>query len=138
MPTLGVIPRDPQFTPNLPTLLTVSDPDSPASEAFRALGTRLVKSAAELGAKSIMVTSAMEGEGKTLTVANLGVTLARAGKRVVLVSADLQRAELEEYFNVEPGAGLTDVLTGNEPDPGSAVGRGLSRTFTFSGGVPHR
>jgi capsular exopolysaccharide synthesis family protein len=74
-----------------------------------------VMSASELGAKSIMVTSATEGEGKTLTVANLGVTLARAGKRVVLVSADLQRAELEEYFAVEPGAGLTDVLTGKSP-----------------------
>jgi capsular exopolysaccharide synthesis family protein len=115
VPTLGVIPRDPQFTHDSPTLLTFLDPDSPASEAFRVLGTRLVMSASELGAKSIMVTSATEGEGKTLTVANLGVTLARAGKRVVLVSADLQRAELEEYFAVEPGAGLTDVLTGKSP-----------------------
>ncbi len=114
VPTLGVIPRDPLFIPTSPTLLTMTDPDSAVSEAFRVLGTRLVKSAAELGAKNILVTSAMEAEGKTLTVANLGVTLARTGMRVVLVSADLQRAELEAYFDAEPGPGLTDVLMGKK------------------------
>jgi len=115
VPALGVIPRfGSRFRRTRPMLLSVSAPASGASEAFRALATRLVKSASEQGAKSVMVTSARDGEGKTLTAANLGVALAQAGKRVVLVSADLQRPGLESYFYAQNGTGLTDVLAGKK------------------------
>ena len=115
VPSLGVIPRfGSKFRRTRPTLLSVSAPASGASEAFRALATRLVKSASDQGAKSVMVTSARDGEGKTLTAANLGVALAQAGKRVVLVSADLLRPGLESYFSAQNGTGLTDVLAGKK------------------------
>jgi capsular exopolysaccharide synthesis family protein len=113
-PALGIIPRFGSRFRGRPRLLTMSDPDSGVSEAFRALGTSVLKSAGELRAKSVMVTSAKEGEGKTLTVANLGVALAQAGKRVVLVSADMQRPMLESYFYASNGTGLTDVLSGRK------------------------
>jgi capsular exopolysaccharide synthesis family protein len=93
-------------------LVTISDPGSGASEAYRALATSLLKSAGERRAKRVLVTSAREGEGKTPILANLGVTLAQAGKRVVLVSADLQRPKLESYFSISDDTGLTEVLTG--------------------------
>ena len=118
-PALGMIPRfRSRFRARSPRLLTISDPDSGASEAFRALATSLVKSADDSLVKNVMVTSANEGEGKTLTVANLGVALAQAGKRVILISADLQRPKLETYFLASKGflasngEGLTDVLGG--------------------------
>ena len=115
VPSLGIIPRfGSRFRHTRPTLLNVSAPASGASEAFRALATRLEKSASDQGAKSVMVTSARDGEGKTLTAANLGVALAQAGKRVVLVSADLLRPGLESYFSARNGTGLTDVLTGKK------------------------
>jgi polysaccharide biosynthesis transport protein len=113
-PTMGIIPRFGSRFRGRPRLLTMSDPDSGASEAFRALGTSVLQSAGELRAKSILVTSAKEGEGKTLTVANLGIALAQAGKRVVLVSADLQRPMLESYFYASNGTGMTDVLSGRK------------------------
>lgn len=112
VPVLGIVPRvGRRFRSNPSRLLTISDPDSSASEAFRALATSLLKLVRESRAKSVLVTSAKEAEGKTLTVANLGVVLARAGKRVVLVSADLQRPKLENLFPSSDGTGLTDVLT---------------------------
>lgn len=112
-PTLGIIPRlGRKFRAARPRLVTISDPASGASEAYRALATRLLKSAGELRAKRVLVTSAKEREGKTPTVANLGVTLAQAGKRVVLVSADLQRPKLESYFSISSDTGLTEVLAG--------------------------
>jgi tyrosine-protein kinase len=113
-PTMGIIPRLGSQFRGRPRLLTMSDPDSGASEAFRALGTSVLQLAGELRAKSVLVTSAKEGEGKTLTVANLGMALAQAGKRVVLVSADLQRPMLESYFYASNGTGLTDVLSGRK------------------------
>jgi capsular exopolysaccharide synthesis family protein len=113
-PVLGVVPRFGSRFRGRPRLLTMSDPDSGASEAFRALGTSVLQSAGELRAKSVLVTSAKDGEGKTLTVANLGIALAQAGKRVVLVSADLQRPMLESYFYASNGTGLTDVLSGRK------------------------
>jgi capsular exopolysaccharide synthesis family protein len=116
-PTLGIIPRlGRKFRaarpPARPRLVTISDPASGASEAYRALATSLLKSAGERRAKRVLVTSAKEREGKTPTVANLGVTLAQAGKRVVLVSADLQRPKLESYFSISDDTGLTEVLAG--------------------------
>jgi protein-tyrosine kinase len=68
--------------------------------------------AASNNTKMILVSSAEAGEGKTTTTANLGVSLAQAGKRVVLVSADLRRPRLQDFFDKDQGPGLTNVLAG--------------------------
>jgi capsular exopolysaccharide synthesis family protein len=62
--------------------------------------------------KSVAVTSPHAGEGKSSTVANLGVVLARAGQNVTLVSADLRRPRLHEFFKREGQPGLIEVLGG--------------------------
>ena len=115
-PVLAVIPKVPDWRRRkMPYLVSVARWRSPAAEAYRVLRTNVLSAASAVGAKSIVVTSAYSGEGKSATVANLGVVLARAGKRVSLVSADLRRPRLHEFFSLEEGAGLSDVLGGRLP-----------------------
>jgi capsular exopolysaccharide synthesis family protein len=112
-PVLGVIPRVPAWRRRRqPFLVTAVQWRSPAAEAYRVLRTNVLSAASELGVKSIAVTSALPGEGKSATVANLGVVLARAGKNVSLVSADLRRPRLHEFFEREGQPGLIEVLSG--------------------------
>jgi polysaccharide biosynthesis transport protein len=92
--------------------ITVTDPGSEGAEAYGALRLRLLHAASERGIKTLAITSSLPGEGKTTTVANLGVALAMAGKRVVVVSADLRRPTLRQFFRSLDGVGLTDVLRG--------------------------
>ena len=109
---LGVIPRVNSWKGNGPYLVTDAQPFSNASEAYKALRTGLLFGASQRNIKSIMVTSANEGEGKTSTCANLGVVLALAGKVVVIISADLRRPRLHEFFKIRSSQGLTNVLAG--------------------------
>ena len=83
-----------------------------ATEAYKALRVRFVHFASERGARRITITSSIEGEGKTSVTSNLAVALAQAGKRVVIVSADLRKPRLDAYFPGSDGEGLTEVLTG--------------------------
>jgi len=93
-------------------LLTHLSPRSPAAEAFRALRTNLQFLASENPVKSIAVVSAGPEEGKSLTAANLGITLAAAGGSTLIVDADLRRPVQHELFGLSGGIGLTHVLAG--------------------------
>lgn len=64
------------------------------------------------GAQTIMVTSSVEGEGKSTTAANLAVAYARSGRSVILVDLDLRRPTINELFELPPRPGLTDVAVG--------------------------
>jgi capsular exopolysaccharide synthesis family protein len=107
-PVLAFIPHIPRMNGSL---ITVRHPASEAAEAYGALRVRLMQAAARHGFKTVLVTSSLPSEGKTSTVANLGVALAQEGRRVVLVSADLRRPRLQVYFPAGK-TGLTDVLSG--------------------------
>jgi succinoglycan biosynthesis transport protein ExoP len=112
-PVLASIPRVPSWRRRREAFLVASVQwRSPAAEAYRVLRTSLLSAASALNVKSIAVTSANAGEGKSATVANLGVVLARAGKRVSLVSADLRRPRLNEFFRRDGSIGLVEVLSG--------------------------
>lgn len=93
-------------------LVTAVQWRSPAAEAYRVLRTNVLSAAEAVGVNTIAVTSAYAGEGKSTTTANLAVVLARAGKRVTLVSADLRRPRLHEFFKREGEPGLIEVLAG--------------------------
>ena len=96
-------------------LVAVSEPHSGASESYRALRTGVLFTARQEGLKVFAVTSLQEGEGKTLTVANLAAATGQTGQTVALVSADMRRPTLETYFGVERGDwGLSSWLTGTE------------------------
>jgi capsular exopolysaccharide synthesis family protein len=91
-------------------LVTKAEPKSPVSEAYRTLATNVFFLASRQELQVVLMTSSMGGEGKTTTSANLGVALARAGRRVVLVSVDLRRPRLHRFFGLRNDVGLSSAL----------------------------
>jgi capsular exopolysaccharide synthesis family protein len=98
-------------------IVSLEDPDGIVAESYRRLRSAVVFMAATQDLQVIQVTSASQSEGKSTTVANLAVALARTGKRVVVVDADLRRPRQHALFGVAGNPGITDVLVGtHEPD----------------------
>ncbi len=95
-------------------LVALHDSHTPAGEAFRTLRTYLRFKALKNPFKSIIVTSSLQGEGKTVVAANLAVTLAKAGSRVLLIDADFRRPELHKTFGVERDPGIMEALNQHE------------------------
>jgi polysaccharide biosynthesis transport protein len=91
-------------------LVALSEPASARAEAYRRLRTNLGPLGSEGGLRSLVVSSAVGGEGTTEVVANLGVVLAQAGHSVVLVDANLRRPKLAVIMGLEPLGGLSKVL----------------------------
>lgn len=119
-PVLATIPRFPKNRRSR-DLIVVTDPKGSASEAYRNLRTSLQFLLAQREAKTLLITSPSEHEGKTSTTANLGFALAQTGRRVVLVSGDLRRPQLEKYFGVKADLGLSNYLLGEVDDIGQIV-----------------
>jgi polysaccharide biosynthesis transport protein len=114
LPLLARIPEPPRQLRKKNQLVMLAEPKGVHAEAFRMLRTNLEFANLERGARTIMVTSAVEEEGKSTTVANLAVAFARAGKRVALVDLDLRRPFLAKFFRVDPHwPGLTNVALGH-------------------------
>jgi non-specific protein-tyrosine kinase len=91
-------------------LITISEPRSPISEAYRTLRTNLDFASLDQALKTLVVTSAGVGEGKSTTLANLGVVSAQTGRKVVLVDADLRRPSLHKVFGLGNETGLTTAM----------------------------
>ncbi|MGH7634059.1 MAG: CpsD/CapB family tyrosine-protein kinase, partial [Gemmatimonadaceae bacterium] len=106
------------------SLVTVSDGRSGSSEAFRTLRTNLIFSQAVQTLRVMVVTSPSPQDGKTTTVANLAVTFAQQGMRVVIVDCDLRRARLHTLFRTSREPGLTQLLLGQ-----AAEGDVMRQTF---------
>jgi capsular exopolysaccharide synthesis family protein len=92
------------------TLITLSDPRSPISEAYRTLRTNLSFSSLDDPIRTLVITSAAPNEGKSTTAANLAVTMAQGGKRTILVDCDLRHPTLHDLFNLPAEPGLTNLL----------------------------
>jgi capsular exopolysaccharide synthesis family protein len=112
-PVLGHIPHD--WGGSKRPLVVIDDADSPEAEAYRRLRTNLRVVTVDSDRRSLLLTSAVAGEGKTLLVANLGIAFAQAGHRVVLVDADLRRPALGRLMGLEPAPGLSELLSANVP-----------------------
>jgi capsular exopolysaccharide synthesis family protein len=112
-PVLAMIPMVASWrTRNEALVVSATDPSSPAAESYRSLRTSLQFARQERQLRSLVVTSPGASEGKTATVANLGLVFAHVGERVVLVSCDLRRPRLEQFFGLGDRDGLTSVLVG--------------------------
>jgi polysaccharide biosynthesis transport protein len=112
-PVLGAIVED--GAAGRRPLSLANDPHSARSEAYRRLRTNLRALSTDRRLGSFVVSSAVASEGKTVTVANLGIAFAQAGYRVVLVDADLRRPELTELMEMPSSLGLTNVLADDMP-----------------------
>jgi len=95
-------------------LITREDPKSPVSEAYRSLRTSMMYTSADKKIKSILVSSAGPGEGKTTTVANLAITYANLGKKTLLIDTDLRRPVVHKIFDCPRDQGITSYLSGVE------------------------
>jgi len=96
-----------------PLLVAGLAPKSPAAEQYRALRTRLALAEGAGALRTVLITSPQKGEGKSVTSANLALTMAQElQRRVVLVEADLRKPSLQHLFGLPPGAGLADYLSG--------------------------
>jgi capsular exopolysaccharide synthesis family protein len=103
------------YEPASAEAVTLTEPRSLAAEQFRVLRYRLEGLAAG-GVRALAFTSAQTGEGKTSTIVNGAVALARGGKnRVVLVDADLRRPSVARMMGLNASAGLCDVVAGKTP-----------------------
>jgi capsular exopolysaccharide synthesis family protein len=91
-------------------IVTQHDPKSPISEAYRTLRTNFQFATLKKNTRTLMMTSAVPGEGKTTTAVNLAVTMADRGLRVLIVDTDLRRPNVHRVLRMERGPGLADVL----------------------------
>ena len=107
--------------PNNPCIITNGNPDTPIAEEYRKLKTVLLRMTRDEFRNTVMVTSSVSGEGKSITSANLAVMLAREyGQTVLLVDADMRRPSLHEYLGMAPHVGLADCLE-DRTDAGRAI-----------------
>lgn len=91
-------------------LITLRHPRSPTAEEYRTLRTNLRYAGIENPGGALLVTSANPGEGKTTTAANLAIAMAQAGKRVILLDADLRRPNMHRLFGLSNEQGLTALF----------------------------
>ena len=95
-------------------LVTLDEKQSPAAEAYRTLRTNLMFSSSLRRLRTLAVTSAAPGEGKTTTAGNLAVSLAQKGERVLLMDCDLRRPRIHELFGMSREPGLSSLLVESE------------------------
>jgi len=112
LPLLARVPSPARKLSAGAKLVMLEDPSGVQAETFRMLRTNLDFVTIDGDARTIMITSAVEQEGKSTTVANLAVALARAGQRVALVDLDLRRPYLAKFFDLH-GPGITQVALGH-------------------------
>lgn len=117
-------------------LITQEDPKSPISEAYRSLRTSIMYSSPDKVVKSIVVSSAGPGEGKTTTISNLAITYANLGKKTLLLDADLRRPVIHRVFGLDKEKGLTQYLAGATDDFNSLIQKtDIPNLFVVTSGI---
>ena len=116
LPVLGLIPEIDHWKDRTVALISEATKEERlAAEAYRALRTSVLFLGLDSQIRSIQVTSPLQGEGKSTSAANLAVTLAEAGTRVIAMCCDLRRPRLHEFFGLSNERGFTSVLLGIDP-----------------------
>lgn len=91
-------------------IITSINPQSPISEQYRTIRTTIDFKMADQGMKSLLVTSSEASAGKSTTIANLAVTFAQQGKKVLVIDGDLRKPTVDKTFKVQNSVGLTNIL----------------------------
>jgi non-specific protein-tyrosine kinase len=136
MPVIGFIARIQDHSSGEPYV--AREPRSPTAEAFRLLRTNIEFAAVDHPLRTLLVTCAEPGVGKTTVAANLAVIIAQTGKRVMLIDADLRRPMIHKFFDTHNRQGLTDLFVREIAVLDSVVRtwRMQNLTFITSGGLP--
>lgn len=131
---LGLLPAmgGKVFSGNYPLLNNGVPPNF--SEAFRAIRTNVLFSSAQEGSRSVVVTSTGPGEGKSMVAANLAISLAQAGQRVLLIDADMRKPKVHEIFAVSQEPGLSNLLVGNAKASESVRKTGVPGLWVLAAG----
>jgi Mrp family chromosome partitioning ATPase/capsular polysaccharide biosynthesis protein len=111
LPVVGHVPSLTRKDRDGGSLLTLSDPSGQVAEAYRLLRSNLDFAAIDADIRTLMVSSSVQGEGKSVLAGNLAVSLAMAGKRVTLVDADLRGPRVHVYMNLPNVRGVSTVVT---------------------------
>ena len=115
MALLARVPEPPRKLRRQNRLAMLDDKPGEAGEAYRKLRTNFDFANLTASARTVLVTSAVEKEGKSTTVSNLAVAMARGGRRVVLVDLDLRRPFIDRFFGLEGRPGITEAVLGRVP-----------------------
>ncbi len=118
-----------------PHIVTITQPDSRIAEEYRRLKSMLLRETKTDFLNTIMVTSAIDAEGKTLTAINLAVTLAQEiDHSILLVDADLRKPKVHEYLGINYKYGLSDFLTGDIDVSDILVNTGIGKLTVIPAG----
>lgn len=107
-------------------LIAQRDPKSPVSEIFRTLRTNIQFMNTNNKLKTLLVTSTLPNEGKSWITANLAITFAQAGKKVILVDADMRKGRQYTIFEVPPKPGLSNYLSGINANANGEISEDLA------------
>jgi len=114
LPSLGIVPNIAESVDSSARpMLTHEDRKSTLAEAYRAIGTYIQFSSAVKPPKTMLITSARKGEGKTTTAVNTAITMAHSCGKGLIIDADMRNPQLHKIFDVDPLNGLSSFLTGN-------------------------
>lgn len=91
-------------------LITARNPKSPVTEAYRTIRTNIEFSGIDTKIKTMVITSTLPNEGKSTVTANLGVSMATAGKKTLIIDGDLRNPTQHKIFNISTVLGLTNIL----------------------------
>ncbi|HOG07334.1 MAG TPA: polysaccharide biosynthesis tyrosine autokinase [Syntrophales bacterium] len=95
-------------------LISHLSPKSTASEAYRGIRTSILFSSAEQAPQVLIISSSGPREGKTITSANIAITMAQAGNRVVILDCDMRRPRVHKIFSLSRDRGMSNLLVGND------------------------
>jgi succinoglycan biosynthesis transport protein ExoP len=133
MPLLGVVPKSHSIDPEE----DLADPKSPVSEAYNSLRGALLYSTTEGLPQVLLVTSAQASEGKTTSSYAIASSLARMGRKTLLIDCDMRRPSLHRKIGHRNDRGLSTLLTGNELSASAIMPSSLADLFVLpSGPVP--
>jgi Mrp family chromosome partitioning ATPase len=136
LPLLARLPKPDRKLQREDALVMIDDAASGQAEAVRMLRTSLDFARLDRDIRTIVITSAVEQEGKSTTAANLALALASAGHRVALVDGDLRRPYLDRFFEASSGGGLTQVALGRTTLGQALVAVSAGRNLRGNGAGP--
>ena len=93
-------------------LITLKEPNSPMSEAYRTLRTNIQYSSLDKKVKVVLITSSSPGEGKTTTSSNLAIVMAQGGNKTILIDCDQRKPTVHKVFKLSNSTGLSNMLVG--------------------------